>query len=95
MADDVSFCCFRLRVPDPDQQYLFAPLIAFLFWESNKDVFQEKRFTVFRDAVFCLAAFLIVFLIQFLVNLRDFSSPFIWPYALHDTASQGFQLKLF
>ena len=43
--------------------------------------------------MFCLAAFLIVFLIQFLVNLRDFSSPFIWPYALHDTASQGFQLK--
>lgn len=71
----------------------FAPLIAFLFWESNKDIFQEKRFTVFWDAVFCLAAFLIVFLIQFLVNLRDFSSPFIWPYALHDTASQGFQLK--
>ncbi len=71
----------------------FAPLLAFLFWEGNKDVFREKRFAVFRDAACCLAAFLIVFLIQFLVNLRDFSSPFIWPYVLHDTASQGFQLK--
>ena len=71
----------------------FAPLLAFLFWENNRERFLEKRILLLRDLPLCLAAFLCVFLIQFLINLRDFSSPFTWPYVLHDTASQGFRLQ--
>ena len=71
----------------------FAPLLAFLFWENNRERFLEKRIFLLRDLLLCLAAFLCVFLIQFLINLRDFSSPFTWPYVLHDTASQGFRLQ--
>ena len=70
----------------------FAPLIAFLFWKGNRDLFLKNRFVVLRDTICCLAAFFCIFLIQLLINQRDFSSPFVWPYILHDTASQGFRL---
>lgn len=83
-----SFACL-IRI----NNIFFAPLIAFLFWEGNKELFREKPARLLRDAFCCLCAFLCVFLPQFLINMRDFASPFTWPYVLHDTASQGFRLS--
>ena len=60
----------------------FAPLLAFVFYDSFSGLWQKKRNYLY--AFFCgTAGFLAGFVWQFIVNKIQLGSPFIWPYSLH------------
>ena len=68
----------------------FAPLLAFVFYDSFSELWQNKRNYLY--AALCgTAGFMIVFIWQFVLNKIQFGSPFIWPYSLHQYApDRGF-----
>ncbi len=68
----------------------FAPLLAFLFYDSFSELWQNKRSYLY--AALCgTAGFMTVFIWQFVLNKIQFGSPFIWPYSLHQYApDRGF-----
>ncbi len=60
----------------------FAPLLAFVFYDSFSDLWQKKRNYLY--AALCgMAGFMIVFGWQFVLNKIQFGSPLIGPYSLH------------
>ena len=60
----------------------FAPLLAFVFYDSFSALWQDKRNYLY--AFLCgTAGFLTGFVWQFIVNKIQLGSPFIWPYSLH------------
>lgn len=60
----------------------FAPLLAFVFYDSFSGLWKNKR--NYLHAALCgTAGFMIVFIWQFVVNKIQFGSPFVWPYSLH------------
>lgn len=68
----------------------FAPLLAFILYDSFSDLWKYKRNYLY--AVLCgTAGFMLVFIWQFIINKIQFGSPFIWPYSLHPYApDRGF-----
>ena len=68
----------------------FAPLLAFVFYDSFSELWQNKRNYLY--AALCgTAGFMIVFIWQLVLNKIQFGAPFIWPYSLHEYApDRGF-----
>ena len=68
----------------------FAPLLAFVFYDSFSDLWHNKRNYLY--AALCgTAGFMIVFIWQLVLNKIQFGDPFIWPYSLHEYApDRGF-----
>ena len=68
----------------------FAPLLAFIFFDSFSGLWKNKR--NYLSAALCgTAGFMSVFIWQFFINKIQFGSPFIWPYSLHKFApDRGF-----
>lgn len=77
-------CCIRLNY------IFFAPLLAFILYDSFSDFWKYKRNYLY--AVLCgTAGFMIVFVWQLVLNKIQFGSPLIWPYSLHPFApDRGF-----
>ena len=72
----------------------FAPLLAFVFYDSFFDLWQNKLNYLYV-ALCGTAGFMIVFIWQFILNKLQFGSPFIWPYSLHKFApDRGFVWKV-
>ena len=69
---------------------LFAPLLAFVFYDSFSELWKDKRNYLY--ALLCgTAGFMIVFGWQFVINTIQFGSPLVWPYSLHPYApDRGF-----
>ena len=60
----------------------FAPLLAFVFYDSFSELWKDKRYYLY--AALCgTAGFMIFFICQFVINKIQFGSPFVWPYSLH------------
>ena len=68
----------------------FAPLLAFVFYDSFSELWKNKRNYLY--AFLCgSAGFMLVFVWQFVVNKIQFGSPLVWPYSLHEFApDRGF-----
>ena len=72
----------------------FAPLLAFVFYDSFSELWKDKRNYLY--AALCGAAgFMIVFVWQLVLNKIQFGSPFIGPYSLHKYGpDRGFGLDV-
>ena len=72
----------------------FAPLLAFVFYDSFSALWNDKRNYLY--AALCgTVGFMIVFVWQFIINDIQFGSPFVWPYSLHKFApDRGFVLNV-
>ena len=73
----------------------FAPLLAFIFYDSFSVLWKSKRNYLY--AALCgTAGFMIIFVWQFVLNKIQFGSPFIWPYSLHEfSPDRGFVWNIF
>jgi len=72
----------------------FSPLLAYLFFASNREELRSPSF--FAKAIgFSLLAFLACFSPQLAVNFHDFGSVFTMPYSLHEMAKDGFSMVIF
>ena len=61
---------------------LFAPLLAFVFYDSFSELWKDKRYYLY--AALCgMAGFMFVVGWQLVLNIIQFGSPFIGPYSLH------------
>lgn len=69
----------------------FAPLIAWIFWYTDKTKYEDWKFLL-KAAVSAIGAFIAVFSIQLAVNHIQFGSIFTFPYVLHPTeVYKGFE----
>ena len=72
----------------------FAPLLAFVFYDSFSELWNDKRNYLYT--VLCgTAGFLAVLIWQLILNRIQFGSPFIGPYSLHKYGpDRGFGLDI-
>ena len=69
---------------------LFAPFLAFVFYDSFSGLWKNKRNYLY--ALLCgIAGLMTVFIWQLLLNKIQFGSPFVGPYSLHENGpDRGF-----
>ena len=70
---------------------MFAPLVAYLFWERIKER-GDRKWCLLRPFALAVGTFILVFLPQLLVNKAQFGGYFYFPYVLHNNnAADGFR----